>query len=269
MPGPAVVKMGFNKSAKKVELQKCDEHAKDVTIPANGEQSCDMAIPGCHSQEDFSNNHYIEMDIVGGKTYYLWDHEWKVRYSESKKFDENAAAAPGDSNINEIKYLIIDANENFRFIRQNAISANYVKERYGCKEGIKWLEEVGLSLEDAFHVNNEVTRAHPEWGVWLCAQNINKKGWPSVDDLFALAKEFVGIVGNLYSADKLIASMNVLSDYKNSMDEKSLANSIVEICTDTVKIARFYGDIESQGKLYATARKKLSIGEIDYSSDIS
>ncbi len=268
MPGPAVIKMGFNKCPKKVELQKCDDHSKDITIPARGEQSCDIAIPGCHSQDDFKNNHYLEMEIVGGKTYYLWDHNWKVRYSETKSFDEKAAAAPGDSNSNEIKFLIIDTDENFRFLKQNSVSSSYVKEHYGCKEGIQWLEEIGLSLEDAFYVNNEVTRTHPEWGVWLCAQNINKEGWPSVDELYEVASEFVGIVSNLYSGDKLLKSMVVLSDNRNQMNDKSLANSIIEICTDAAKIARYYGDIETQGKLYTKARKKLYIGKIDYNSEI-
>ena len=267
MQGPAIVKMGFNLSDKIVHLFKCDERSKEIVIPVGSEQCFNIIIPSCYSQEDFDNQRYIEIDIEGGRKYYLWDDGWKVKCTDEKKFNADAAAVPGDSNVNEIKYLVIKSNDQLKFIKQNAIVAECLKEQYLSRE--ECLRETGLRIKYASYVKNEKTHIHPEWRVRLCAQNVNKSGWPSMDEMLSLAFDFVGIVCHLHLGENLLKSIDVLCDYKSSMDEKSIATSITGICMDAIKIAQYYGDKDVLEKLYASARTKLYIGKIDNSPVIA
>lgn len=83
-----------------------------VSVKSGEVGGCDMWVPWCVNDSDFTHNHYITVSLgtAGNQVFWIWEDSGIIRFSQVAKYDVNASAVPGNANAGHDKTLIVEAD---------------------------------------------------------------------------------------------------------------------------------------------------------------
>jgi hypothetical protein len=112
----------FDNDSRNVVVVENKERNQTVTIRPGGSRGFDIWIPHCASEEDFTANHYLKIEVLAfNRNFYIWQEDAggidAVRFTQgaAPRWEHNAARVPGFNSAGGNRMLEIHEDGGIEF----------------------------------------------------------------------------------------------------------------------------------------------------------